>query len=321
MNTKLILTAVIFFAFGAVLTYSLNQLQPVASKATISNPLGLITGVKTTKGTIYLLIDQNSVHFRPFEDMDTIYKTIDLKKKDYPKLFEQGVANSSVLQAEEYVDPEGKEMFIKLSNSQPDHGGYASTYVLLVNPFTGEIKEGKNDYSSAYIDKYFPIQKGDYWVYQGIKREEMEGGEVNTSNVQKRVEVLDIQDIPDGQLVVLGGSEPLKYFIRDNTIDFDPDKPKEAKFTLKLPLSVGQKWGDEEFLKRDDGFYIYQVEEKLSKDILGKKYDDCFRITYKTNADLDYRVFCYGLGIVEEGYKHNGTILEWDFKLTSSNKI
>jgi len=117
--------------------------SPTQPKDEQTNPLGFITGVKTTQGTIYLRIDQESVYFRPFDDMDTKYKSIHIKKEAYPKLFKQGIANFSSLQAEEYIDPQTKEIFIKLSNNQPDHAAFASTYVLLVNPFTGEIKEGK----------------------------------------------------------------------------------------------------------------------------------------------------------------------------------
>lgn len=184
----------------------------------------------------------------------------------------------------------------------------------------------KNDKAVApfggSIDKYFPIQKGDYWVYEGTKKEDIGNGEVKTNSIDKRVEVSDIQDTSDGQMIILVGSELSKYSITGNVIDFDPDnKSPEAKFILKIPLEIGQKWGDKDHLGRDDGLYIYQVEEKLSKEILGKRYEDCFKITYRTNADSDYKVFCYGIGIVEEGYKHNGTVLEWDYKLTSSNKI
>ena len=70
---------------------------------------------------------------------------------------------------------------------------------------------------------------------------------------------------------------------------------------------------------REDDSYIWHVEEKLSKNVLGKQYDECFKISYRTNPDTSFYVFCYDLGIVEKGYKHNGTVLEWDYKLTDIN--
>ena len=120
-----------------------------SSSVKSDNPLGYIAHVEISKGTIYILMNENFISFNPYESAVNNDTLITLKREDYPKLFEQGIANSSVLQATEYVDSQGSDMFIKLSNNQPDHGGYASTYVLLVNPFTGEIKEGVNDYRNT----------------------------------------------------------------------------------------------------------------------------------------------------------------------------
>ncbi len=173
---------------------------------------------------------------------------------------------------------------------------------------------------SFLIDKYFPIQKGNFWEYEGIKREDAGNGKIETSNFKKRVEVVDIQDTSDGKLITLGGSEPSKILIKDNSIDFNPDIAPEAKFVWTFPLYVGQKFGSEENLRnREDNFYLELVEEKITEEVIGKKYDECFKVTYKGVPDTSYKVFCYGLGIVEEGYKHNGTVLEWNYKLVSSN--
>lgn len=170
------------------------------------------------------------------------------------------------------------------------------------------------------IDKYFPIQKGNFWEYEGIRREDVGSGKIETNNIKKRVEVVDIQETPEGKLVTLDNPETSKIFIKDNMIDFDPDWPSEDKAIWTFPLYVGEKFGNEDEIRyRDDGFYVWEVEEKLSREVLGKKYDECFRIASKGVPDTSYKVFCYGLGIVEEGYKHNGTILEWNYKLISSN--
>ena len=153
INRKEILIGIIFFILGISITYTLTkphqiQTPSVETKSIeVSNPLGFIASVSTPKGAIYILIDNDHISFNPYETAVNNDKFITLKKEEYPKLFKQGVANYSVIQAKEYIDPQSKEIFIKLSNSQPDHGGFASTYVLLINPFTGEIKEGKNDYS------------------------------------------------------------------------------------------------------------------------------------------------------------------------------
>lgn len=198
--------------------------------------------------------------------------------------------------------------------------------IIAYNISKPQLKLAKNDKvittHNILIDKYFPIQKGDFWEYEGIKREDVGSGKIETSNIKKRVEVVDIQEISDGKLITLGGLESSKILIKDSTIDFNPDIASKAKFVWTFPLYVGQKFGSEEDLRnREDNFYLELVEEKITKEIMGKKYDECFKVTYKGLPDTSYKVFCYGLGIVEEGYKHNGTVLEWDYKLTSSNKI
>lgn len=172
------------------------------------------------------------------------------------------------------------------------------------------------------IDKYFPIQKGDFWEYEGVKKEDVGNGKIETSNIKKRMEVVDIQETSDGKLVTLGGFESFKILIKDSTIDFNPDIAPEAKFVWTFPLYVGQRFGNEEDLRnREDNLYVELVEEKITEEVMGKKYDECFKVIYTGVPDTSYKVFCYGLGIIEEGYKHNGTVLEWNYKLTASNII
>lgn len=132
---------------AGIVRQSQTQNSETTSLLTSANPLGYIARVETSKGTIYVLMTSEYVSFNPYETAVNNDKMITLKKSEYPKLFEQGIANSNVLQVVEYIDPQSGEVFVELSNNQPDHGGYASTYVLLVDPFTGAIKEGLNDYS------------------------------------------------------------------------------------------------------------------------------------------------------------------------------
>lgn len=169
-------------------------------------------------------------------------------------------------------------------------------------------------------NKYFTIEKGSFWEYEGSKKEDMGSGKIETSNLKNRVQVVDIQETSDGKLILLDDPVSSKILIKDRTVDFNPDWPPGAKLIWEFPLYVGEKFGSEDNIRyRDDGFYVWEVEEKLSEEVLGKKYDDCFRIVYKGVPDTSYKIFCYGLGIVEEGYKHNGTVLEWNYKLISSN--
>ncbi|MBI4080442.1 MAG: hypothetical protein HY430_01575 [Candidatus Levybacteria bacterium] len=125
---------------------TVKQTNTQANIQTPTKPLGYLTQVETSRGTLYLELQNDYISFNANEVAVNNDVTIKIKREDYPKLFEQGVANSSVLQVKLYKDPNGEE-FIELSVNNPDHGGYARAYVLLVNPFTGTIKEGLNDYS------------------------------------------------------------------------------------------------------------------------------------------------------------------------------
>lgn len=110
------------------------------STSSPQKPLGFFTSVETPKGTVYLFIDQDFIDFNPVE---TPYyeKAPTIKKGNYPKLFKQGVADFSALRVEYYKESKDGKMYIKLSNNQPDHGGYSEVYSILVDPFSGEIKE------------------------------------------------------------------------------------------------------------------------------------------------------------------------------------
>lgn len=110
-------------------------------------PLAFFTAVDTPKGTIYLYINQDYINFNAVETPYYSEAPI-IKKEDYPKLFKQGVASASAQRVEYYKESRDGENYIKLSNIQPDHGGFSDVYAILVDPFTGVIKESKS------IDNY-----------------------------------------------------------------------------------------------------------------------------------------------------------------------
>lgn len=193
--------------------------------------------------------------------------------------------------------------------------GYSLSY-LPTRQTSSQITKQATDESKILLVNYFPIKKGSFWEYKGTLKEQIEG-KIETSNIQKRVHVNDIvTDSEMNTLSVTNEGQNENWVIRGNSIDFKPNDPQD-KFILTFPLYVGQKWGDEEQLRnRTDGYYVWEVEQKLSQEVLGKKYDECFRITHKMLTGTEYKIFCYGIGIVEEGYKHNGSPLEEVYKLT-----
>ncbi|GEM_PF-4337896 len=130
-----------------------NTTQNNSLVAKSENPMAFFTTVETSKSIVYLLIKQDSIYFNPFEANKIVGKSMTINKTSYPKLFQQEVAGQNVIEANLYVDQKTGQEFVELSNNQPDHGGLASTYVLLVNPFTGEAKEGQSYYEEKIEQK------------------------------------------------------------------------------------------------------------------------------------------------------------------------
>ena len=168
--------------------------------------------------------------------------------------------------------------------------------------------------------EYFPIKEGAYWKYKGIKKEQQENGEVITSDINKKIIVTKIEDLKNYTVISLEDTEYPLLIAKNYTVDFEPANNLNNKFTLTFPLEVRTRWGSD-VDKRDDGYYGWEIEEKISMDILGKNYENCYRIAYKTLSGTSYKTFCYGIGIVEEGYTHNGTILEEKYNLVDINIV
>lgn len=179
---------------------------------------------------------------------------------------------------------------------------------------------------------YYPLVKGNRWEYEISNKEEQSGGSISATKEKEVVEVMSVRQDSMGEAFTLErrnkvdgtGKETFEtetWLVRGRTIyDFGGGKIYEDTITYPFPFYVGQKWGDdEESLRyRDDGFYNWVVESKFPLKVLGKDYPECFRLVYNTLGSSGYEIFCYGLGVVEEGYKHNGTFQEWERKLVSA---
>lgn len=187
-------------------------------------------------------------------------------------------------------------------------------FLIIASVFVAAFLYRKTQISNS-TNIYLPISIGNFWEYEGIKEEQQVGGIIEKSEIKKRIEIIDIINNDKGEIIKL--ADGLTYITTDHTIDFEPESTEADRFTLTFPLSIGQKWGDEVYLKsRTDGYYTWEVETKLFLDILGKRYDECYRIALKMLTGTDYKIYCYGLGIVEEGYTHNGTVFNKIYKLT-----
>lgn len=170
------------------------------------------------------------------------------------------------------------------------------------------------------ITEYLPIKENTYWEYKGTKKEQQENGEIITTSISKKNTVTKIENVAEKTIIYVNGEKNPFLTIQNKIIDFEPDKTDKDKFSLTLPLSKGMRWGSS-VNDRNDGYYGWEVEAKKFLNILGKDYEYCYRIAYKTLPDTSYKIFCYGIGIVEEGYVHNGSILEEKYELVDTNIV
>lgn len=138
MKKTLLGILVLFVCIG--FGYYLRGFIPASTKQveTVSpdSRLDSMITLSASQGPLYIVIFKDEVSFGPFESP---YKSFSISKKDYPDLFKQGVANSSFISAEVSKDSKTGNSLVVLSNNQPDHGGYSSTYQLIINPLNGEV--------------------------------------------------------------------------------------------------------------------------------------------------------------------------------------
>ncbi|MEM2121948.1 MAG: hypothetical protein QXU20_04810 [Candidatus Woesearchaeota archaeon] len=139
---KNIIFFILVFSFGFVSSLLIIKIKNKNTEVNKSNqlkPLNFLVTFETNKGKIYILIAQEFVSFQPFDISNYPFKDILITKDKYPKLFQQGIAQWSLISVEKQETE--KEILIILTNKQPSHGAYAPVYSLIVNPITGEIKE------------------------------------------------------------------------------------------------------------------------------------------------------------------------------------
>ena len=132
---------VISFVFGYFI--GINKNRQMFNSAVIQESdkrLDSLIALETSKGLLNILIVKDSVWFQPFEDASYSFKSFSISKEKYPKLFEQGIANSSFISAK-LIDDKNGQIKIEIVNNQPDHGTYSSPYRLSVDPVTGNIEE------------------------------------------------------------------------------------------------------------------------------------------------------------------------------------
>lgn len=197
------------------------------------------------------------------------------------------------------------------------------------------LKESKNatEKSLDALDSY-PLKIGNYWEYEITIKEQVEGGGSTTKSLKRVERVVGIERINEGDLITflsqdykdgdLVDTKNLYQLIVRHDVYSVYGKDKVTKeddnLIYRFPLEVGEKWGTRDALARSDDFYTYRISQKIAQTVNGKTYDGCYEITYQTLADISSKIFCNGVGIAQESYKHNGTLYEWNSRLTKWEK-
>lgn len=128
--------AILAFYFAIISPSEKKVGQPLTKN---EPPLDSLVVINMPTEDLYVVISQEAIHFEPFEHVASHYASFSIKKSDYPRLFEQGVAKASFIGIERYTKEQGQDSLILVTNNQPDHGGYAIVYGILVDPLTGKI--------------------------------------------------------------------------------------------------------------------------------------------------------------------------------------
>lgn len=270
-------------------------------------PLPLLSYLKTDKGTLKIESVDGEISFSPSEtEKDGIFKSFSIKKDKYPKLFEQGVANSSFISSK-LID--GYK--IELSNREPDHGGYSASYRLEVNPMTGEIKENthprrddilsKDD--SKYLEEYPKISE----LIGNSSVAELNKGQFIIGN--KKLEYL--------LAIPITYANGQKLFIFDRDLVYLSEKGHEMKIKqIDGKIEVGYL---SEMVGMDDSFnitkvYSYDQNKKTLVKIDEIKENVLRRQTFEVNGKKFEAIFssgldcgsCHGqtLSIVSDGYTY-----------------
>lgn len=151
--------------FQKNISYEKNSSELLDTVINEVNPLYYQSIFDSPKGKLQVQFHNEWVTVRPYpNESDTpFFKSFDLHKTDYPKLFQQGVANSSFLSAE--LDT--KNYKLNVFNNEPDHGYFSPSYQLIIDLRLGKVEENthpRRDESlpvedRQYLDRYPEISK------------------------------------------------------------------------------------------------------------------------------------------------------------------
>lgn len=200
-------------------------------------------------------------------------------------------------------------------------------------------------YKISDTTKYFPLEMGNKWTYEGIYKGTFpNSNKVYSKEVRFTTEVFKIHKFKEITVVLMREdiskfseeiSNPTEYayVIVSNKIYSIHDSKiiekiiknehaygvlEEYKLAFEFPLSKGLKFGETTQIGRSDVGYIWNVEKVFNvKSHMAEKSSKAYFIAHRAVGWHKTILFQPFLGILEHSYKHNGTVDEFSFKLTS----
>lgn len=200
----------------------------------------------------------------------------------------------------------------------------------------------------------FPLEKGNFWIYQGEVKWTEVPDKVISKNITWKMEILDTikrghlfaalvkghphdlvwyegYQTPGDYLILRVGNS--KYYILDqpradeaikrlkNMDDFLGGLVSEDDLFLEYPIKKGDVFGQAAQLTRPDMSYFWFVEsvDKIRpegiKGVASQKELEKYVLTFQSAPDHQIVGFIPGVGISSFLYMHHGTVAEADLKL------
>ena len=205
---------------------------------------------------------------------------------------------------------------------------------------------------------FFPMSKGTYWIYQGIRTTEDQQTEVS-SKLTHRVEVLDscardgvtaslLSDFPNADWVWPDKNEQTNYVLLRSSVGRyhllpgsvwddlaskirDPnDELAEISdpgtLVVDAPFSEGKTFGEWSAISRTDLSYCWHVDSvKCSRIKNVRGISSLIRrqvatLVFSTRPDTQTVRFVPGIGVISFEYMHKGSILNMQLELTDFGK-
>jgi hypothetical protein len=200
---------------------------------------------------------------------------------------------------------------------------------------------------------FFPMKVGTYWVYEGTVRwYDSEKDAPASEKVSWRMtvdKVLRRDDLvatvvtgfpadldwsggtaePKQWLILEDGKHQVHYVNLGPNFDLSGYEKGDRNFDkflvddtllFKWPLKKGAKFCDEEAMKREDGFYCWNVEDESKRKLEAVKgapegEQTVFLLHYWSNPDDTRMELVPGLGLVSYRYHHHGTVADTELQL------